>query len=185
MRVALLLISLGQSGAHHFPSKVDQARKLVGRCRREAQAGTANLERRVSDPLEQFRFYVGYWEACIADASAPFYVCALLASQLPVLPEPVGVEVRVHFRALSAWLTSVLERGARHGHLQLTSNPRAEAEAFMATVHGAVLSAPRSWRSEDIRRRDRPAPGATRFSLAFVTEGARAIGAAMIDMQAQ
>jgi TetR/AcrR family transcriptional repressor of nem operon len=38
-------------------------------------------------------------------------------------------------------LTSVLERGARHGQLQLMGAPRAEAEAFMATVHGAMLSA--------------------------------------------
>ncbi|MEH2524078.1 MULTISPECIES: TetR/AcrR family transcriptional regulator [unclassified Bradyrhizobium] len=126
---------------HHFPGKVDLVRTLVARYREEAEAGMANLERRVSDPLEQPRFYAGYWEACIADASAPFCVCALLASQLPVLPDEVGLEVRAHFRSLSAWLTSVLERGARHGQLQLMSSPRAEAEAFMATVHGAMLSA--------------------------------------------
>jgi TetR/AcrR family transcriptional repressor of nem operon len=126
---------------HHFPSKVDLVRTLVSRYREEAEAGIAKLELQVFDPLEQLRFYVGYWEACIADASAPICVCALLASQLPVLPEEIGLEVRAHFRALSAWLTSVLERGARHGQLQLTGPPRAEAEAFMATVHGAMLSA--------------------------------------------
>jgi TetR/AcrR family transcriptional repressor of nem operon len=126
---------------HHFPSKVDLVRTLVARYREEAEAGMANVERQVSNPLEQLRFYVGYWEACIADASAPFCVCALLASQLPVLPEEVGLEVRAHFRSLSEWLTSVLERGSRHGQLQLTNTPRAEAEAFMATVHGAMLSA--------------------------------------------
>jgi TetR/AcrR family transcriptional regulator, transcriptional repressor for nem operon len=126
---------------HYFPSKVDLVRTLVARYRKEAEAGMANLERQVSDPLELLRFYTGYWQTCIADASAPFCVCALLASQLPVLPEEVGLEVRAHFRSLSAWLTSVLERGARHGQLQLMSSPRAEAEAFMATVHGAMLSA--------------------------------------------
>jgi TetR/AcrR family transcriptional regulator, transcriptional repressor for nem operon len=126
---------------HHFPGKVDLVRTLVARYREEAEAGLASLEREVSDPLEQLRLYAGYWEACITDASAPFCVCALLASQLPVLPEEVGLEVRAHFRSLSAWLTSVLERGARHGQLQLTSTPRAEAETFMATVHGAMLSA--------------------------------------------
>jgi TetR/AcrR family transcriptional repressor of nem operon len=126
---------------HHFPSKADLVRTLVARYREEAEAGIANLELQVSDPLEQLRFYAGYWEACIADASAPFCVCALLACQLPALPEEVGLEVRAHFRSLSAWLTSVLERGARHGQLQLTTNPRAEAEAFMAAVHGAMLSA--------------------------------------------
>jgi TetR/AcrR family transcriptional repressor of nem operon len=126
---------------HYFPSKVDLVRTLVARYREEAEAGMANLERQVSDPLELLRFYTGYWQTCIADASAPFCVCALLASQLPVLPQEVGLEVRAHFRSLSAWLTSVLERGARHGQLQLMSSPRAEAEAFMATVHGAMLSA--------------------------------------------
>ena len=126
---------------HHFPSKLDLVRTLVARYREEAKAGVAKLELQVSDPLEQLRFYVGYWEACIADASAPFCVCALLASQLPVLPEEVGLEVRAHFRFLSEWLTSVLERGMQQGQLRLTSSPRAEAEAFMATVHGAMLSA--------------------------------------------
>ena len=126
---------------HHFPSKVDLVRTLVARYRKEAEAGMADLERQVSDPLEQLRSYVGYWEACIADASAPFCVCALLASQLPVLPDEVGLEVRAHFRSLSAWLTSVLERGARHDQLQLMNTPHAEAEVFMATVHGAMLSA--------------------------------------------
>lgn len=126
---------------HHFPSKVDLVRTLVARYRKEAEAGMANIELHVSDPLELLRSYAGYWEACIADASAPFCVCALLASQLPVLPEEVALEVRAHFSYLSAWLTSVLERGARHGQLQLMTSPRTEAETFMATVHGAMLSA--------------------------------------------
>ncbi|THF77583.1 TetR/AcrR family transcriptional regulator [Cohnella fermenti] len=126
---------------HHFPSKVDLVRTLVARYREEAEAGLRNIELQVADPLEQLRIYVGYWEACIADASAPLCICALLAGQLPVLPEEVGLEVRAHFRFLSGWLTSVLERGARNGQLQLASSPRAEAEAFMATIHGAMLSA--------------------------------------------
>ncbi|WP_420962880.1 TetR/AcrR family transcriptional regulator [Brucella sp. IR073] len=126
---------------HHFPSKADLVRTLVARYREEAEAGLADLEAQVSDPLAQLRSYTGYWQACIADASAPLCVCALLASQLPVLPEEIGVEVRAHFRTLSDWLTSVLERGAQQGQLQLSSTPRAEAEAFMATVHGAMLSA--------------------------------------------
>ncbi|MGW8821447.1 TetR/AcrR family transcriptional regulator [Paenibacillus lautus] len=126
---------------HHFPSKVDLVRTLVARYREEAEAGMENIELHVSDALEQLRFYVGYWEACIADASAPICVCALLASQLPVLPEEVAMEVREHFRYLSTWLTSVLDRGSRLGQLQLRSTPQAEAEAFMATVHGTMLSA--------------------------------------------
>lgn len=126
---------------HHFPSKSDLVRALVAQYRQEAEAGVAELERQVSDPLGQLRAYAGYWEACIMDATAPICVCALLASQIPVLPEDVAMEVRAHFRAVSAWLTSVLERGARQGSLRLAGPAKSEAEVFMAAVHGAMLSA--------------------------------------------
>ena len=126
---------------HHFPSKADLVRTLVSRYREEAASGLAQLESHVSDPAEQLRAYLGFWETCITDASLSFCVCALLASELPLLPEPVAHEVKAHFRFLSAWLTSVLERGAQQGRLHLASAPRVEAEAFMATVHGAMVSA--------------------------------------------
>lgn len=126
---------------HHFPSKSDLVRTLVTRYREEAEAGIAELERQIAEPAEQLRAYIGYWEACIADASAPFCVCALLASQIPVLPEEVTLEVRAHFRTLSGWLTSVLERGSQQGGLHVTGTAKAEAEGFMACVHGAMLSA--------------------------------------------
>lgn len=126
---------------HHFPSKADLVSRLVAQYREEAEAGFAALERNISDPLEQLRAYVGYWQGCIADATHPFCVCALLASEIPVLPDAVVLEVRAHFRSLSDWLTSVLKRGAAQGRIALTGSARANAEMFMATVHGAMLSA--------------------------------------------
>ncbi|TRB00280.1 MULTISPECIES: TetR/AcrR family transcriptional regulator [Rhizobium/Agrobacterium group] len=126
---------------HHFPSKSDLVRKLVEQYRQEAAAGLAELERNISDPLEQLRAYIGYWEGCIADATHPFCVCALLATEIPVLPESVVLEVRAHFQSLSGWLAAVLERGATQGRLVLTGTARTNAEMFMATVHGAMLSA--------------------------------------------
>lgn len=126
---------------HHFPSKSELVRALVVQYRAEAEAGITELERNIADPVGQLRAYVGYWEGCIADASHPFCVCALLAGEIQVLPEAVALEVRGHFRRLSAWLTSVLERGSAQGRLSLTGTARENAELFMATVHGAMLSA--------------------------------------------
>jgi len=126
---------------HHFPTKADLVRTLVARYREEGEAGIAELDRHVPDPVEQLRAYTGYWKACITDATAPFCVCALLASEMPVLPPEVVIEVRAHFRSLSAWLTSVLERGAAQGRLVLARPAEVEAEMFLATVHGAMLSA--------------------------------------------
>ncbi|WDS36073.1 TetR/AcrR family transcriptional regulator [Pseudoxanthomonas sp.] len=126
---------------HHFPTKADLVQVLVERYRQEAREGLAALERQVPDPRLQLQHYIGYWETCIGDASAPICVCALLAGELPLLPESVAAEVKAHFHDLAAWLAAVFERGVQQDVFQLTSTPRMEAEAFMATVHGAMLSA--------------------------------------------
>jgi TetR/AcrR family transcriptional repressor of nem operon len=126
---------------HHFPGKVDLVRTVVARYREEADQGIAELERHYPDPVDQLRAYIGFWAACIGDATRSFCVCALLANEMPVLPQPVVLEVRAHFRALAAWLTSVMERGVRRGDLVLSRTAQAEAESFLATVHGAMLSA--------------------------------------------
>jgi TetR/AcrR family transcriptional repressor of nem operon len=126
---------------HHFPSKADLVLTLVRRHRESLLMAVAGLEQRFSDPWEQLREYAGYWEACIGDQSTPFCVCALLASQNPVLPEEIALEVRAYFRALSQWLTGVMTRGQAAGSLVLARSPADEAEAFMATVHGAMISA--------------------------------------------
>ena len=85
------------------------------------------------------------------DPTSAFCVCALLASQIPVLPPEIVLEVRAHFRWLSTWLTSVLEEGAKQGSLVLSGAARSEAEGFMAAVHGAMLSA-RAYGDEKVFR---------------------------------
>lgn len=126
---------------HHFPTKVDLVHTLIVQYRAEVEAGIAQLERQVPDPSGQLRAYAGFWEACINDGTASFCVCALLAAQIPVLPEKVVLEIRAYFRTLSAWVASVLERGAIQGKFKLTTTAHSEAERIMATIHGAMLSA--------------------------------------------
>lgn len=126
---------------HHFPAKADLVQALVLRYRQQASAGFDALERMASDPGDQLTRYIGYWQACIGDGSDPFCICALLASELPALPPAVAREVRLHFETLADWLTSAFERGAALGVLQVATTPRAEAECFMASVHGAMLAA--------------------------------------------
>ncbi|GGY98904.1 TetR/AcrR family transcriptional regulator [Pseudoduganella plicata] len=126
---------------HHFPNKVDLVTALVIQHREATQSGLENLQRAVPDALEQLRAYVKHWESCIEDLSAPFCVCALLAGELPILPQEVAVEVRAYFHFLSGWMASVLRDGAQQGTIRLSNDAQAEAEVFMATVHGAMLSA--------------------------------------------
>lgn len=126
---------------HHFPSKVGLVRTLVQRYREEAEAAAAELGRHYPEPADQLRAYTQYWETCIGDGSRPFCICALLASEMPALPEEVGLEVKAYFRMLSAWVAVLMEQGAENGTFQLSRPPQTEAETFIATVHGAMLSA--------------------------------------------
>lgn len=126
---------------HHFPTKADLVRALVVLYRAEADAGMAALERNHPDPVDQLSTYTGYWEQCLGDATSTFCVCALLATEIPLLPPEITTEVTAYFRALSSWLASALKRGKRAGTLALAGSAHAEAELFMATIHGAMLSA--------------------------------------------
>ncbi|MBO9587948.1 TetR/AcrR family transcriptional regulator [Devosia sp.] len=125
---------------HHFPTKAQLVRVLVEQYRREAVEGLRQLDQAIADPAERLRAYTGYWQNCIASGSEPFCVCALLASQMPALPAEVAAEVRAHFRALAAWVASVFRQGIEQGGLQMVHEPQIEAEVFVATVHGAMLS---------------------------------------------
>jgi TetR/AcrR family transcriptional regulator, transcriptional repressor for nem operon len=126
---------------HHFPTKLNLVCTLVQRYRAEFAAGVAEIERHSSTPMDCIRAYVGFWAGCIDDPTSSFCVCALLAAEIPSLPDQLVSELTAHFRELSAWLVSVLERGARDGSIAIDDDVRPEAETFMATVHGAMLSA--------------------------------------------
>jgi len=126
---------------HHFPNKLDLVRAVVSQHRAATEEGMDKLAQAIPDPLEQLRAYLGYWEKCIGDLSAPFCVCALLAGEMPILPEAVAIEVRAYFRFLSGKMASILENGLAQGSIRLSYPPQVEAEMLMATVHGGMLSA--------------------------------------------
>lgn len=126
---------------HHFPTKADLVRSLVERYRTAASEGLAGLDAHVADPAARLKAYGGWWSKCIVDGSMPICVCALLSSEAPVLPEEVAAEVRMHFATLVQWLESVLAAGRSAKTFALRDSPAAEAEALMASVHGAMLTA--------------------------------------------
>jgi len=126
---------------HHFPTKAELVSALVDRYRQQTEAGLKALREGISSPAEQLQAYVNYWHSCIRDASLPFCVCAMLASEMQMLPEEVASHVRGHFYRLAGWLASVLRAGAGSGLFQLDRQPEEEAQMLMASVHGAMLSA--------------------------------------------
>ncbi|WP_338691279.1 TetR/AcrR family transcriptional regulator [Bradyrhizobium sp. 26S5] len=126
---------------HHFPTKAELVSVLVDRYRRQAELGLRSLQEQFSSPTEQLQSYLNFWQTCIRDASLPFCVCAMLAGEMPMLPDEVASRVRAHFHGLARWLTSVLQAGAEQHLFHLNKRPEDEAQMLMASVHGAMLSA--------------------------------------------
>lgn len=126
---------------HHFPNKAELVRTVLVLYREEARAGLAALAQRFPDPVAQLEAYTGYWATCMRDVTSAFCICAMLAAELPTIPREVADEVSGHFLDLTVWLSSLLARGAAQGVFFLNASPEGEAMTFVATVHGAMLSA--------------------------------------------
>jgi TetR/AcrR family transcriptional repressor of nem operon len=126
---------------HHFPSKAELVKVVVARYREEAREGMAMLDRQLNDPLAELNAYLDYWSTCIRKGTSSFCICAMLAVELPMIPDEIADEVRGHFQDLTSWLTTVLKKGKAKGQLHLQGSPAIEAQAFMASVHGAMLAA--------------------------------------------
>jgi len=126
---------------HYFPKKADLVRVLVQRYRGVAAAGLATLAEKVPLPAQRLNAYASWWSTCIGDGSAPICICAMLAAEVPALPAEVAAEVRSYFVELAGWLEAAIAAGKTDGSFNSELDPAIEAEAFMATVHGAMLSA--------------------------------------------
>ena len=126
---------------HHFPSKAALVRRVVADYRAEAQAGMQALREQVADPVGRLQAWTNFWQACLRDGTLPFCICALLATELPAIPEEVAAVVRGHFDDLSGWLADMFAEGARAGRFRLHGGAPAEASSFMASIHGAMISA--------------------------------------------
>lgn len=126
---------------HHFAGKSDLAMAVVEQSRAIIHAQVEMLAEVEPQADEQLRAYAAYWERCIADDSAPFCVAAMLAAELPSLPDDLALLVREHFAELTGWLTRLLALGVRQGSVSLVRSPEEEADAFMSAIYGAMLSA--------------------------------------------
>lgn len=126
---------------HHFPAKADLVRATVAQHRHAMRQGLLSLQQSIPDPYARLVAYSRYWADCIQASNPPICICALLAAELPAIPAPVAEEVTGHFNDLQAWLAQTLEEGVAKGVMRLAETPSREAAMFMASIHGAMLSA--------------------------------------------
>ena len=137
---------------HHFPTKAGLVVAVLERHRNRMMADLDGLDEHVAHPLERLRKYVAHWESCIRSMAEPFCIAALLGAELPSLPAEVQTEVGKHFRDLKGWISKTLEQGRKDRTIKLRASTDGEAEAFMAVVHGAMISARVDGSSATFRR---------------------------------
>lgn len=126
---------------HHFPAKVDLVKATVAQHREATRRGLRALDESTPDAFTRLVAYSRYWADCIQASNPPICICALLAVELPAVPAEVADEVKAHFNDLHAWIGRTLAQGVEQGNMRLNDTPSAEASVFMASIHGAMLSA--------------------------------------------
>jgi TetR/AcrR family transcriptional regulator, transcriptional repressor for nem operon len=126
---------------HHFPAKTDLVMAVLDEWQEALDADVASLEASGADAIAQLRAYIGHWERCIADDTAPFCVAGMLGVELPSLPEEVAQGVRTFFARLTSWLEQVLESGVKNDLVKLDASVQTEAATLVSLVYGAMLAA--------------------------------------------
>lgn len=82
-----------------YSDKVALLRAFVAYQRELTDAWIAEVQAASSDPSAQLKRYIGEWAKSIGDARAPFCICALLAAELPILPEQAAADLRAGHRS--------------------------------------------------------------------------------------
>jgi TetR/AcrR family transcriptional repressor of nem operon len=126
---------------HHFPTKAGLVVAVLKRHRARISEGMKVLDEQIGNPLTRIKSYYKYWEECIEGRTISFCIGALLAAEMPSLPEEVQAEVRLHFSMLTEWFERTLKAGMKARSIHLQGTVTTEAQRLIAVLHGAMLSA--------------------------------------------
>lgn len=136
------VVKVSKASIHfHFATKAVLVEQLVRRYRADVLGNLAQLSARVAPAPQRLEHYAAHWEHCIRTNTSPYCMGAMLASELPTLPDEVQVEVRAFFQDMQGWLAGTINDGVGQGALVAARDVALEAKAFLAAVHGAMLDA--------------------------------------------
>ena len=123
---------------YHFPEKADLGRALIERYAArfmEALAGIAD----VGEAPARLKAYTELYGAVLRESR--MCLCGMLAAEYATLPEPMREAVTEFFERNEAWLSIVLEDGARTGSLAFSGSARDAARMLVSGLEGAMLVA--------------------------------------------
>lgn len=125
---------------HHFKAKSDLGAAAMADYGRTFTEALTDAERRHPDAAGRLKAFMELFRR-VLDEGDRLCLCGMLASEYVTLPESIRAEVRSFFERSEAWLAHVLEDGRERGQLSFDESPKVVAEALLASLEGALISA--------------------------------------------
>ena len=139
------IVKIRKASIHYyFPRKADLGVTLVRNYRETMRAQRERIDAVALDVEDKLRAFAQLFRAMLRDSNSAdgrICLCAVLAAELPGLPEPVRGEVGDYFRETEQWLASVLDEGRASRQLRFLGPSRVQACSLMSGLAGAMLVA--------------------------------------------
>lgn len=124
---------------YHFPSKDELVKELVKRYR-EGMARTCDrIAKSATSPDQQMVQFANLYRNGLDEQQ--ICLCAMLAADFEVLPQPIQDEIQTFFRETEAWLIDLLQRGCNAQLWDCQLPIEQEAKRLIAMLQGAQLMA--------------------------------------------
>ena len=126
---------------YHFPTKADLGRAIAAQYA-EVFMGRLNAQQEAEQDADKLlAFYASLFREALVD-EGKMCLCGMLSAEASSLPSVVVDEAKQFFETNLNWLSAVYERRAVTAkNLSDASSPRAQAEALMASLQGALVLA--------------------------------------------
>lgn len=124
---------------YHFPAKDELVQKLVKRYREDMMRACDRIAQSNSSPDQQMVQFAHLYRHGLE--AKQICLCAMLAADYEILPQPIRDEIQTFFHETEAWLTNLLQQGCDTQHWICQSSVEHEAKGLIALLQGAQLLA--------------------------------------------
>lgn len=124
---------------YHFSTKDELVKELVKRYREEMMRACDRIAKSNTRPDQQMLQFADLYRQCLENKQ--ICLCAMLAADYEVLPQPIRDEIQAFFQETETWLTTLLQQGYDAQLWTCQPSVEQEAKGLIALLQGAQLLA--------------------------------------------
>jgi TetR/AcrR family transcriptional repressor of nem operon len=122
---------------HHFPTKTDLAMALIAAYDKRYDSALSRIETGNGDALARIESYGHLYLQGVEQGLG--CLCAVMATELSSLPEPLRDAIARFFDKHITWLEQLLCAGRAAGSVRAGIDAAAQARMIVATLEGALM----------------------------------------------